>query len=492
MAEHPLKTKLQATTDVLRELRQPQLARLLEFVNFPHTDFDVSFLGTLLRKVNAGQLDQILYITQGGGVSSTTVDAAPDELVSGLSEHQLQCFSALFTLFQLQHLLIDALTADQVMRFAEFIPGDALPDHQLQMLKMLQELLRSIDSGSLLQLQRDMLAYTQHDNFSLFGASSAASHQDDLLRQVLEIPVEKFVIISQSLRKLLNLPSDELQIMHAVIPQLQYMQLMLIVRLLQIDPFYILEFQQTLSPVVLAPHGPVEDPMEEETTLVVQCVDQPPERSVYRRNLKPNPSVTVSGDIRSLQPGETLVVVPTLVRCDTQKVMKPSDMTGTTPVVVTSNSLIKFSKLKIQTTSHQQDETMFAVRFELRKCRSETDYDVVSFVQTTPINVVSHSTQLSKPSTTSPVIQEVCPPAGPTSGGTRVAIIGQNFVDNPKAMVRFDTTPIKPQFFGPGTLVCTTPQHVAGVVSVSISNDSVRWSDTGTTFTFAVQSQLVV
>jgi len=39
---------------------------------------------------------------------------------------------------------------------------------------------------------------------------------------------------------------------------------------------------------------------------------------------------------------------------------------------------------------------------------------------------------------TLPVVSEVVPPTGVVSGNTRVAILGNNFVDTPTTRVRFD------------------------------------------------------
>lgn len=51
-------------------------------------------------------------------------------------------------------------------------------------------------------------------------------------------------------------------------------------------------------------------------TLGLQIVDQPPEKAVYKRNVKPNPSVQLVGEHMGIREGE-LYVVPLLLRCDT-------------------------------------------------------------------------------------------------------------------------------------------------------------------------------
>jgi hypothetical protein len=86
--------------------------------------------------------------------------------------------------------------------------------------------------------------------------------------------------------------------------------------------------------------------------------------------------------------------------------------------------------------------------------------------------------------TAAPVITEVIPPVGPPNGGTRVAVLGNNFVDSPAARIRFDTTDVMPMFHGPGTLICHTPQHTPGTVSVRVCNSTKKWSETSATFTY--------
>ena len=83
-----------------------------------------------------------------------------------------------------------------------------------------------------------------------------------------------------------------------------------------------------------------------------------------------------------------------------------------------------------------------------------------------------------------PVITEVIPSCGPPAGGTRVAILGNNFVESPAARIRFDQTDVMPIFHGPGTLICHTPQHQPGAVTVRVCNSNKKWSDTASTFTY--------
>lgn len=87
--------------------------------------------------------------------------------------------------------------------------------------------------------------------------------------------------------------------------------------------------------------------------------------------------------------------------------------------------------------------------------------------------------------TTPPVIMEVIPGTGPSTGGTRVAILGSNFADSPHTRVRFDNSDVIPEFKGNGTLVCYTPQHSPGPVLVRVANGANAWSEGACTYTYA-------
>jgi len=178
-----------------------------------------------------------------------------------------------------------------------------------------------------------------------------------------------------------------------------------------------------------------------------------------------------------------LYVFATLVRCDTFS-EEPKYMTGNRPIRVTSGRVITFRKLKITTTSHQQQETLFCLKFELRKYASEEEYDILDFVHSNPLCVLSHSTQMKPVPSVAPTISEVIPGFGPPSGGTRVVVLGSNFVDSPAARIRFDITDVMPIFHSSGTLICHTPQHSPGQVSVRVCNSNKKWSETSANFTY--------
>lgn len=88
-----------------------------------------------------------------------------------------------------------------------------------------------------------------------------------------------------------------------------------------------------------------------------------------------------------------LWIVPTLIRCDTF-LEEPKYLTGNKGIRITSGRVFTFRKLKILTTSHQQQETLFCLKFELRRYISEEKYEILDTVHSNPICVLSHSTQM--------------------------------------------------------------------------------------------------
>ncbi|KAH3732091.1 calcium-activated BK potassium channel [Pelomyxa schiedti] len=215
--------------------------------------------------------------------------------------------------------------------------------------------------------------------------------------------------------------------------------------------------------------------------LSLQIVEHPSGKAVYRRNIKPHPSVIVCGDMSHYEMSQ-LFVVPVLVRCDQNS--EEQKLAGNTPSPVGPSRVITFRKLKILVTSNQMCETLFVLRFELRQYTSRLDYRVLDTASSRPIVVVSHSTQLKPALSSPPTILEVVPCTGPISGGTKVVILGANFANSPSMKVQFDNVEVSPVFHGPSTLVCTTPEHLAGVISVRVCNVSSDWSLSAATFTY--------
>jgi len=402
-----------------------------------------------------------------------------------LSKEQLLSFRCLLHLVLLQEMITIQFTISHLMKLTEIIP-QIPPDHQLKLLQQLQQWLFSIDSRRLEETWRDY-----HD--------PTRSPQDSLLFQDLMDHQDRFSI-EQPLQGILSFEDwDETRQMCEGLTQLHPPQLVQLVRLLQYEPLQILEIRQFLSHEgwkglqSLLDDDPTEppDPMFDDDqynhephieptprsafseAVSLSILEQPPEQTVYKRNLKPFPAILVQGDERLvLQPGESLVVAPMLYRYDNLEPVL-NKISGVTPLPVTTGATVVFKKLKIMVTSNQLNNTLFFLQFELRKVSQNKAPETLAFLQSNPIFVVSHTTLLKKP--ISPTIEaatisEVIPPKGTSEGGTKVAILGDNFVDTPNTRVWFDLIEVKPQFHGPKTLTCITPRHEPGHSIVCVSN----------------------
>ncbi|EGC33554.1 hypothetical protein DICPUDRAFT_154398 [Dictyostelium purpureum] len=224
------------------------------------------------------------------------------------------------------------------------------------------------------------------------------------------------------------------------------------------------------------------------STPEIKIVDQPPDKAIYKRNVKPAPSVSFQGDSKDLD-GNYYVSVA-LLRCNDFS-EEPTFLNGASkPTKITNGKIVTFKKLKVMVTSHQQGETLFCFRFDLRRYSSDpetnpNDFEIVSSVHSSPISILSHSTQLKSTAIADlPKVTEVFPLSGPSTGGTRICLLGSNFADTPAIRLKFGNVEIQPEFFSGGTLVCNAPEHPPGTVQIKVSNCQNQWSVTSATFTF--------
>jgi hypothetical protein len=265
-------------------------------------------------------------------------------------------------------------------------------------------------------------------------------------------------------------------------------QLALLPRLTPLEPEDITDIINIFNPVntvtagITVDLGEVSTPHSESaSTFQLTVTEQPPDRCVYKRNVKPGPTVVVyGGDDSELESNIWMFAI--LTRCDTDEDC-PTFLTGNPPTRLTPSRTFEWKRLKVMVTSHQQNETMFALRFELRRYAEGANvedpsfpFEVLSQVSTNPVLVLSHSTQLRVPIEALPSVVEVIPPSGTISGFTRVAILGRDFVESPTTRVRFGNTEVHPNFHGPKTLICRTPPHASGRVEVRVCNDPNGWS----------------
>jgi hypothetical protein len=83
-----------------------------------------------------------------------------------------------------------------------------------------------------------------------------------------------------------------------------------------------------------------------------------------------------------------------------------------------------------------------------------------------------------------PVITGMSPASGLSSGGTRVVLEGSNFLNSLSLVCRFGLIVVDSTFEGPTTLVCESPPHSPGDVTVEVSNNGVDYTSHGFMFNF--------
>lgn len=84
-----------------------------------------------------------------------------------------------------------------------------------------------------------------------------------------------------------------------------------------------------------------------------------------------------------------------------------------------------------------------------------------------------------------PVVQEILPAAARV--GSRVVILGSNFVKNPKLRVKFGDTEVIPTFHEAVTLICVVPPSNAYTVPITVSNDGENWCDSTIMFSYSLR-----
>lgn len=214
-------------------------------------------------------------------------------------------------------------------------------------------------------------------------------------------------------------------------------------------------------------------------TMRLEILEQPPQKCVYRRNLRPAPMVNVVGIVG--RPKRLFVVVKVL-RCDTgEEIDNESAVTGLQSDLVQRVAVgtpVTFDKIKVGLTSHQLNDSYMALKFELREYEEGDDaqWKTVHSLQSVPFQVVAHSNQMKKPAQLPPEVQEVIPANGNVRGGTQVVVLGNNFFDSPGLRVRFGQHDVQPQYRGPRTLVCRSPPATReGPVEVAVTNDGHKF-----------------
>jgi len=188
---------------------------------------------------------------------------------------------------------------------------------------------------------------------------------------------------------ILNLETNELSKFHEVFPVLEPMQLMIVARLIQVGITYTFDlynlYHGNKNVVVNGMDAVIGGNNGDEIPLTLEILEQPPDKCVYKRNVKPNPSVTLVGDSTLID--GNLYIVPTLVRCDTFTA-EPKHLAGNEPTKVGACKTFQFKKLKILVTSRQMNESHFGIRFELRSYSNDmNEFKVLHHVTSNPICV---------------------------------------------------------------------------------------------------------
>eukprot|EP01132_Coremiostelium_polycephalum_P003845 gene3845-4790_t len=365
----------------------------------------------------------------------------------------------------------------------------------LIILQKLQQLFSRTRIDSLLHLQAEI----NNNQQGLSGFSTITQQQ---ICETLDMKSDEF-FLATSLKVLLQTDETTLTSLFDSFPKFQSLQLIQLSLLPFKNIYDILDLKSNLCslattyqmysppPLALQFNYQLPDPNK---AIELKIVVQPPEKAVYRRNVKPHPSVMFDADSKLLN-GDFFVHVA-LIRCN-NFTEEPTFLTGNKLTPVGSGRVVTFRKLKIMVTSHQQGETLFCFRFDLRRYRSDpdnnpNDFDVVSSIHSNPICVLSHSTQLKLTSSADlPQTVEIFPTHGPTTGGQRIALLGANFADTPAIRIKFDNIEVVPEYHSQGTLLCYAPEHAPGPVQVKVSNVPKCWSTTSVTFTYEDQNSIV-
>lgn len=82
------------------------------------------------------------------------------------------------------------------------------------------------------------------------------------------------------------------------------------------------------------------------------------------------------------------------------------------------------------------------------------------------------------------MVSELVPPAGPTTGGTAVTVLGQDFIASDRLRCRFGAVPVPATYLSAGALVCESPATAAGNVSLEVSNNDQVYTANTLAFLF--------
>jgi len=361
----------------------------------------------------------------------------------------------------LQESLHSSFSLTDISLFKKIFP-QCSPDQQLKMLQRIQVIVHGM-----LSLDVENLHGTFH---------SKEEHRQEVLYMLVG-EQQDGVMIYEFLYNLLSLPFGEFTRLCDVLLQLGDIQIIQMVNLLQLNIFDIKDVRQLLTPRSSTCNEDMDESDTkpsgtenmENASISLTIVDRLPDEAVYRRNLRPNPSVSIVGPKGKHSGKELFRVTPVVCRCDTLEEIAGA-LIGDHSQTGTVGSTLKFPKLKIQYTSHQVNDSLFCIRFMLHRnseIEKNSNAAPISFVQSTPIKVVSHSSLISNPEI---AVTEIIPPTGGVQEFTRVAILGKNFPESSHILVSFDGVEVSPEVCTSSTIICYAPPHYEGEISVSVSD----------------------
>jgi hypothetical protein len=82
------------------------------------------------------------------------------------------------------------------------------------------------------------------------------------------------------------------------------------------------------------------------------------------------------------------------------------------------------------------------------------------------------------------IVTEVIPCQGLWTGGEKVQIMGENFIEGKRLICRFGTTQVNGIFVSENEVTCYTPEHPLGIVAVEVSFDGGNYTNNNTLFAF--------
>ena len=82
------------------------------------------------------------------------------------------------------------------------------------------------------------------------------------------------------------------------------------------------------------------------------------------------------------------------------------------------------------------------------------------------------------------------PPTGVNSGGTEVLVTGDHFLNSTTARCRFGAFLVPATFITEQSMLCTTPPHPSGTVSVESTTNGADFSFSGAVFTYYPQAKV--